>query len=252
MKRIFLISAVVSTIFAAGVQAGSEHHTHWGYSGSQGPEKWSTLSEENKECGIGTRQSPIDIDEGKSVKTGLETITFNYSPVNPEILNNGHTVQLNYTPGSYIEVGGVRYDLLQFHFHSPSENTVSGRPYDMEMHLVHKSKLGKLAVVGIFIKQGQENLVLKTAWSNMPAKAGGHQVLPGAKLNAADLLPSNKAYSHFKGSLTTPPCSEGVNWFVMKNPIELSKQQVATFIKVIGNNARPVQTLNDRFVLSSD
>ncbi|MFV2056992.1 MAG: carbonic anhydrase [Thiohalomonadales bacterium] len=249
-KNLIVTLGIAGAILAAGVHAGSGHHSknHWGYKGLEGPEQWAKLSTEYSTCGTGTRQSPIDLAAGL-LQADMQPISFNYSPVAPEIVNNGHTIQLNYKPGSSISVAGKSYELLQFHFHSPSENTVSGKPFDMEMHLVHQSKQGELAVVAVFIRQGKENHNLKAAWENMPSKAGAHKVLSGVSLNAKDLLPSDKAYSHFKGSLTTPPCSEGVNWFVLNKPIEVSTKQLAKFIDVIGPNARPVQNLNDRFVL---
>jgi len=248
-KNIVMTLCVAGAILTGGVQAGSGHSSQWGYKGHEGPEKWATLSGEYATCGAGTRQSPIDLSKIGKVQASLEAIKFNYKPVATDIINNGHTIQLNYQPGSSITVADKTYDLLQFHFHSPSENTVSGKPFDMEMHLVHKSKDGDLAVVGVFIKQGKENPTLKPTWKNMPSKAGAHKMIAGVNLNASNLLPRNKAYSHFKGSLTTPPCSEGVNWFVMDEPIEVSTKQLAKFIDVIGLNARPVQNLNDRFVL---
>ena len=250
-KNILVTLCVAGSILAAGVHAGSGHVSHWGYKGHEGPENWANISGEYATCGTGTRQSPIDLAGIDGLKALMSPIKFNYNAVSPEIVNNGHTIQLNYKPGSSITVGQKTYELLQFHFHSPSENIVSGKPYDMEMHLVHKSKQGELAVVGVFIKQGKENRDLIAAWDQMPNKAGAHQELSNVSLNAKNLLPANNGYVHFKGSLTTPPCSEGVNWFVMNDPIEVSTKQLAKFIDVIGPNARPVQDLNDRFLLQT-
>lgn len=223
---------------------------HWGYSGTAGPSHWGQLSEAFKTCNSGTRQSPINVTETQAIKANLDALSFSYSPVQPEILNNGHTIQVNYAPGSHVRVAGKKYELLQFHFHTPSENKLAGKSFPMEMHLVHKSDDGQLAVVAVFIETGKENAVLKSAWEHMPTQAGKRAKLSNLKLSAESLLPKSREFAHFKGSLTTPPCSEGVNWVVLKTPIQVSKQQLAKFEKVIGENARPVQPLNDRFILA--
>ena len=236
--------------FAALSQASGQHSgAHWGYKGANGPENWSRLAEEFKVCGQGTRQSPINVAEENAIHADL-ALSINYKPVEPEIVNNGHTIQVNYAPGSSINIAGKNYQLLQFHFHTPSENKLGGKSFPMEMHLVHKSKDGKLAVVAVFIETGSENQELKAAWEQMPMQVGEHKKISNSPISAAKLLPKNKQYAQFKGSLTTPPCSEGVNWVVLKSPIHVSKQQLAKFQKVVGENARPVQPLNDRFVLA--
>jgi carbonic anhydrase len=234
---------------SVGANAGGGHGAHWGYEGHSGPEHWASLSKEFSTCGSGQRQSPIDINGGMSA--GLTPIQFDYRPAQLDILNNGHTIQVNRGEGSSITVDGERFDLLQFHFHTPSENTVGGKPYDMEMHLVHKSAKGELAVVGVFLKAGAENAVLGKAWAHMPGHAGVKEQVAAVSINPAELLPADRSYSRFNGSLTTPPCSEGVNWLVMKTPVEVSTAQVKQFAKVVGHNARPVQPLNKRFVLAA-
>ncbi|MCG6971030.1 MAG: carbonic anhydrase family protein [Gammaproteobacteria bacterium] len=250
-NRIILgVTASVLTIAVATVLEASSGHDHWGYTGQAGPENWGELKQEFTTCKTGTRQSPIDIDATQLVPANLGDIRFDYQPVTPEMLNNGHTVQVNYANGSRISVAEHQYELAQFHFHTPSENTVNGKAYDMEMHLVHKNTHGELAVVGVFFKQGKPNPELEKLWRQLPEKAGEKKRLSGIHLSAADLLPKNKSYTHFNGSLTTPPCSEGVNWFVINQPLEASAEQIARFAKIIGNNARPVQALNHRFILS--
>lgn len=247
-KKTLLCSAIALTILGAStIQAGDGHHAHWGYEGHAGPEHWGELSENFATCSSGKQQSPIDI-QSSAASNNLDNIVFNYQSISPEVLNNGHTIQANYAAGSGIEVNGKHYDLLQFHFHTPSENTVDGKPYNMEMHLVHKSKDGQLAVVGVFMKQGDQNDVLQKLWDNMPQKSGEKKQLQDVKLSALELLPTKRSYSHFAGSLTTPPCSEGVNWFVMDKPIELSAAQIKKFADTIGENARPTQPLNDRTI----
>lgn len=244
MKKIAL-TFVAASFISAGVIAG-EGNSHWGYKGHQGPEHWGELSAKFATCKTGKIQSPIDINFAELAKGKVDDIQFIYKDISLEIINNGHTVQVNYGNGSNMKVNGQQFDLLQFHFHTPSENTVNGKAYPMEVHMVHKNDKGELAVVGVFFKEGKHNPELDKAWSKMPTKGGGKEMLKDVSLNAANLLPGEKQFSHFKGSLTTPPCSEGVNWFVMQKPIEASREQIAKFNKVIGDNARPTQPLNDR------
>ncbi len=245
------IGYLISLLSIAPVvtHAGSGHD-HWGYTGSAGPEHWGELKQEFVACKTGTRQSPIDINLTQSLPANLGDIKFDYQSISPEVLNNGHTIQVNYSKGSSITVADREFELAQFHFHTPSENTVNGKAYDMEMHLVHKNINGELAVVGVFFKQGKQNAELEKLWRRLPEHSGGKQTLSDTSLSVADLLPQDRAYTHFNGSLTTPPCSEGVNWFVVKEPVEASAEQIARISAIIGNNARPVQKLNNRFVLS--
>jgi carbonic anhydrase len=168
------------------------------------------------------------------------------------MLNNGHTIQVNYAKGSRITVGGEQYELAQFHFHTPSENTVNGKAYDMEMHLVHKNAKGELAVVGVFFQSGSQNAELDKLWRQLPEKAGEQKTLADTSLSAANLLPQDRSYAHFNGSLTTPPCSENVNWFVIREPLQASAEQISRISTIMGHNARPVQNLNKRFVLNKD
>lgn len=246
MKTLKQAIFIVPVCFALNAQAGSSGH--WGYEGKQGPQNWAALKSEFAVCGEGKRQSPINID--RSVSADLGSIEFNYQDTDIEVLNNGHTIQVNNNAESSIRIGAREFKLLQFHFHSPSENTVGNKPYDMELHLVHKNDADELAVVGVFLKSGDANSQLDKFWSDMPAKKGKKMLK--ASINPQDLLPANKSFYHFKGSLTTPPCSEGVNWFVMKDPVEVSTGQVKKFLAVVGENARPVQANNGRFVLSKN
>lgn len=248
MMRI-VTTAALFAFLSTGAIAGKDHNgsdSHWGYEGQGGPEHWASMSKEFSLCGGGKEQSPIDISGAQT--TNLPAIQFDYKADSLEILNNGHTIQVNRAAGSGISVGGEKYELLQFHFHSPSENIVDGKPFPMEMHLVHKSAKGQLAVVGVFFKTGAKNAVLDQAWSHMPHHAGDKKKAGSVSINAADLLPADRGYYSFEGSLTTPPCSEGVKWMVLKAPIEASKKQIEQFTQVIGANARPVQPLHDRKV----
>ncbi len=224
--------------------------THWGYEGSEGPEHWGSLNPEYGECDGGKGQSPIDIKEIH--KGNIGSINFDYRNTQLKTLNNGHTIQVNYTTDSFITIENQVYKLLQFHFHSPSENTVSGKYYDMELHLVHKSDKGQLAVVGVFIETGKHNPVIQKIWDNLPSAVNSEKAVHSVTINAADLLPKNGSYYHFAGSLTTPPCSENVNWNVLKTPIQLSQVQIDRFVSIIGPNNRPTQPLNARSVMGID
>jgi methyl-accepting chemotaxis protein len=220
---------------------------HWGYKGTEGPQHWGDLSPDNILCKTGRSQSPIDIS--RIVSADLGSIEFDYRSTPLKILNNGHTIQVNYAVDSFIRVGGKTFKLLQFHFHSPSENIRNGSPYDMEMHLVHKNAQGQLAVVGVFLVAGKHNSYIETLWDKMPTVIGQEFTHPGIRIDAAKLLPGSGTYYYFSGSLTTPPCSEGVKWLVLKTPVEVSDAQVKMFLSIVGANARPVQPLNGRSVI---
>lgn len=228
----------------------AKQEVHWGYEGEGGPANWGTLKPEYATCGTGMSQSPIDIN--KTYKTKLDPIMFAYKDTPVKIVNNGHAIQVNYEPGSFMTVDGEKYQLVQFHFHAPSEYTVKGQFYDMEMHLVHKNDKGELGVVGVFLKKGAPNKLIQVLWDNMPQEINKENVVSGVSVNASGLLPKDTKYYHLYGSLTTPPCSEGVNWSVMKAPIEVSEEQIQKFKTTMGvDNNRPVQPVNKRFVLES-
>ncbi len=229
-------------------EAGGHGASIWSYAGKKGPSNWAKLSRDFRLCGRGTTQSPIDISaiSGASV----EPIEFDYNLTPLEILHNGHTVQVNYQPGSGITVGGERYELLQFHFHSPSEHSIAGRQAVMEVHFVHQSADGELAVVGVMMEAGEENMALREPWAIMPKKAGKPRLEARVLINARDLLPSDTGYYRYMGSLTTPPCSEGVNWYVLTQPISVGMEQVRRFAAAVGGNNRPIQAVNNRLVLA--
>ncbi|MCP5050201.1 MAG: carbonic anhydrase family protein [bacterium] len=225
----------------------NEEPVTWSYNGETGPQHWGNLKPEYAMCKDGKSQSPIDIST--TVAADLGDIQFNYQDTGLKIINNGHTIQVEYQEDSSIKIKDKTYKLKQFHFHSPSENTRNGNAYDMEMHLVHEDSEGQLAVVGVFMTQGNEHPHIKILWDNMPREAVEERELPEVLVNAAKLLPENGSYFHFDGSLTTPPCTEGVKWYVLKTPIEVSEEQVKLFLSVIGPSARPVQPLHGRTVL---
>lgn len=251
-KESVVLGIVLSLMLAlvpAIVSAHSEGHGHWSYSGRTGPAHWGELSPKFKACSEGRSQSPVDVrPSGKKTDRNIE---FHYRPTKIKIVNNGHSVQVNYDGGSYMLVDGTRYDLLQFHFHAPSEHTINGRHYPMEMHLVHKNKKGELAVVGVMFEEGDVNPVISKVWRYMPEEEGKVKVVE-ASVNVLDLLPSTRAFYSYSGSLTTPPCSEGVAWFVMKKPVTISARDLKAFTGTMGfDNNRPVQPLNGRAILES-
>ncbi|MFZ5764403.1 MAG: carbonic anhydrase family protein [Thermodesulfobacteriota bacterium] len=235
---------------AGPIFASSQHGPHWGYSGAEGPEHWGDLSPDYALCRDGRSQSPIDIIPsvaGKSDAVGLE---FGYRDMPLKVLNNGHAIQVNAGGDSTLRIGPAAYRLVQFHFHSPSENTVNGHAYDMEVHLVHRNEQGQFAVVGVFMEKGRTNPFVQTIWDNIPHAVNQEVEVAGASANAAELLPANGSYYQWSGSLTTPPCSEGVAWYMLKEPVQVSAEQVEKFVSVIGANARPVQPLLHRTVLA--
>lgn len=223
-------------------------HAHWGYAGEGAPERWAELSPENRQCAIGTRQSPIDIREG--IKVELEKINFDYRPSGFAVLDNGHTVQVNVAPGNALQVMGRRFELLQFHFHRPSEERINGRQYDMVAHLVHKDADGKLAVVAVLLERGRDQALIQTIWNNLPLEKGEPLTAPGL-LDLNQLLPEDRSYFTYMGSLTTPPCSEGVLWMVMRAPVQLSAGQIAIFSRLYPMNARPIQAGSGRLIKES-
>ena len=226
------------------------HHTEavcWGYEAENGPDVWGQLSPEYGLCCVGIHQSPIDIVNPTPAE--LPSITFNYQPTSLNIHNTGNTIQVVYPQGSWIEIDGTKYHLLQFHFHAPSEHTVAGDLSDMEMHLVHKSEDGTLAVIGVLIKSGSINTAFNPFWDHLPSVPGESKQIESVILNAYDLLPSRKHTYRYIGSLTTPPCSEGVKWFVLTTPVEMSESQIAAFKAIMSGNNRPVQPLNGRELL---
>ncbi|MDP2793667.1 MAG: carbonic anhydrase family protein [Sulfurisoma sp.] len=225
-----------------------EHRNiHWSYEGEGAPGNWSKLDPKNAACGAGRRQSPIDIREGV-IKVDLEPIKFDYKWTQFRVVDNGHTIQVNVGEGSTITVMGRGYQLVQFHFHRPSEEKVRGKAFDMVAHLVHKDDEGRLAVVAVLMEKGAaEHPLIQTLWNNMPLEAG-QELAPATAIDLNRILPEARDYYTYMGSLTTPPCTEDVLWMVFKKPIIVTEQQVAIFARLYKNNARPVQPANDRLV----
>ncbi len=222
---------------------------HWSYSGETGPRAWGGLRPDFSTCAKGTRQSPIDIRDGIAVD--LEPVQFDYRAGGFSVIDNGHTVQVNLEPGNSIVARGERYDLVQFHFHRPSEERINGRVFDMVVHLVHKDPEGRLAVVAVLLERGSAQPIVQTVWNNLPLEK--HQEAPArAVLDLNHLLPPDRGYYTYMGSLTTPPCTEGVLWMVMRQPVAVSPEQLEIFARLYPMNARPVQQASGRMIKQSN
>ncbi len=259
MKKILITALLGTGVIVAGCTSQKEpeatkgkevtkkepHKAEWGYKGDIGSDKWGDLSEKYKLCKTGKSQSPIDIRETKKEK--LPQIVFNYQESKLKVINNGHTIKVKYDEGNYIKYKDKRCNLLQFHFHTPSEHLIQGRAYPMEVHLVHKCEDESLLVIGVMMREGKEHKMISDIWKVMPEKAGESAEVD-IKIHAKYLLPENRSYYTYPGSLTTPPCTEGVTWIVMKNSIEVSKEQINKFKSLYDMNSRPVQPLNNRVV----
>lgn len=218
---------------------------HWSYEGEEGPDYWGTLSTAYATCQTGAQQSPIDIPASATV-TPASGLALAYQESGLKLVNNGHTVQANVDAGSTLTLKGKTYELKQFHFHAPSEHKINGKAFAMEMHLVHQASDGSLAVVGVLFEEGTENAFLKSFWSRLPAK-GAPDVTADARQRVESALPADRSSFSYAGSLTTPPCTEGVSWVVLKTPVTASKEQLELFKeKVELPTARPVQPVNGR------
>ncbi|MCM8596368.1 carbonic anhydrase [Accumulibacter sp.] len=226
-------------------ERGVNAHVQWGYEGDAGPDNWARLSPEYATCASGRRQSPIDIRDG--LRVDLEPIQFSYRPSHFRVIDNGHTVQVE-VDGSSLSLLGKRYELVQFHFHRPSEERIDGRASDMVAHLVHKSDDGKLAVLAVLLEKGSEHPIIQTVWNHLPLEKGEYVAPPDPTIDVAQLLPQDRSYHTYMGSLTTPPCTEGVLWLVLKQRQQISAEQLAIFARLYRNNARPIQATFSRMI----
>jgi len=225
---------------------------HWGYFGKEGPNYWGELAPEFATCKTGKNQSPINLKQQKAVgTTSLPGFDVYYRETALKLVNNGHTLQVNIPLGSYIKINGHRYELLQYHFHTPSEHQRDGFNYPMEMHLVHKDGDGNIAVIAILFQEGEENETLAELMSFLPQKLKQQEIHESVKIHPAKFFPADKKFYKYSGSLTTPPCSEGVYWMVFKQPIQASVTQLEKMHEYLGSNARPVQGQNARTLLKS-
>jgi carbonic anhydrase len=225
------------------------HDIHWAYNGEGGPQAWGALKPEFAQCAAGQRQSPIDIRDG--IRVDLAPVQFDYRQSGFSVVDNGHTVQVNVAPGNSITVMGRRYDLVQFHFHKPSEERINGRQFDMVAHLVHKDADGHLAVVAVLLQRGSAQPLVQAIWNNLPLEKGQELAAPDT-IDLNQLLPQDKRYYTYMGSLTTPPCTEGVLWMVMKQPVQVSTDQIDIFSRLYPMNARPIQSASGRLIKESE
>jgi carbonic anhydrase len=252
-------SRVSSFLIVAAVLVGStgrsQWKTQWSYEGTRGPDHWSELDPAYTPCNIGKEQSPIDIQH--TSKLDLPALHFEYrnGPLK-YLINNGYTIRVNYHDnagrGNFLIVGDKRYHLTQFHFHRPSEEYIDGRPFHMVVHLMHEAADGEVVGVAVLLQAGAPNSTVHQIWEHMPPNKGNEQEVPGVEVNPAGLLPNDFGYYTYKGSLTAPPCTEGVTWIVLKAPITVSQGQIEAFAKLYPHDVRPVQPLNGRIVQESE
>jgi carbonic anhydrase len=231
--------------------AGAEGHggeVHWAYAGENGPQAWGKLKPEFNVCAIGKRQSPINIEDSGTLQGPAEPLQFSYTASSGTVVNNGHTIQVDLYGDNTLTVRNSVYKLLQFHFHTPSEEQVNYRNYAMVAHLVHKNNEGQLAVVAVLLDPGVANALITKVWTYMPLDTSDRVRMPTGLIDMNELLPKDQRYYQFIGSLTTPPCTEGVLWMVLKQPTPLSREQIRLFQQLFPNNARPVQPVNGRAV----
>jgi carbonic anhydrase len=234
---------------ATSAAEGHGHQeAHWSYEGEAGPQAWGKLKPEFNLCANGKRQSPIHIEDSTTLQGPAEPLQFNYQASSGTVVNNGHTIQVDVSGDNAITVRGSTYKLLQFHFHNPSEERVNFKNFAMVAHLVHKNDEGQLAVVAVLLDPGVANALINKVWTYMPLDSGDRVRMPAGLIDMNELLPKDQRYYQFMGSLTTPPCSEGVLWMVLKQAMPVSREQLKLFAQLFPNNARPVQPLNGRAV----
>ena len=226
---------------------GAATASEWGYDGPHGPDHWAELSSDFAVCANGAFQSPFNIVP--DVDADLAELDISYGSMPVEVTNNGHTLVVTGGPSDHVRIGDTDWKLLQFHFHTPSEYMIDGKSFPMELHFVHQAADGRYAVIGVMIAEGAANPAIAELWNVAPYD---HDVTNGgpALIALRDLLPSNQSYMRFMGSLTTPPCNEGIHWHMLMTPITASAEQIDAFRSVFPNNARPIQPRNGRLVVA--
>jgi len=224
-----------------------QHAAAWGYTGLKGPTHWGMLDPSYRLASTGKHQSPVNIDSRQASVARLPELKFDYRRENISVFNNGHTIQHNESPGSFLYIGQDKFALEQFHMHTPSEHTVDGKHFDMEVHFVHKSMSGEVAVVGVFVRRDRKSTLRTLLLDDLPKASGETVTLDGTR-NPSDFLPRSREYFSYSGSFTTPPCTEKIRWIVMKQPIGVSPEVIDRFAAILHSNNRPVQMLNDRIV----
>jgi len=234
---------------AAAIAAAPKHGAVWSYEGELGPANWSKINVDWAKCSTGNRQSPIDLRDG--IKVNLEQVSFDYHPSSFSEVNNGHTIQVTVGGGNFITVGNTVYELQEFHFHRPSEEKINGKGTEMVIHLVHKSAEGKIAIIAVLLERGQPHRLMQTIWDNLPLEKL-ETVSPSIVIDPTDALPERRDYFTYMGSLTEPPCTEGVLWMVFKQPMQASPAQMALFSRLYPLNARPIQSTAGRMIKESN
>lgn len=246
LVSVFVTSCVTSRHEEAPASsAAASHaaeHVHWSYDGPEAPPEWGHLSPEYQMCAAGRAQSPVDLDVRHAESAAVAPLSIHYGARHAVEENNGHTIQDSVDPGDFVELNGTRFELQQFHFHHPSEHTLNGQHYPLEIHLVHRSSSGALLVVGVLAAEGEEHALLRTLFERLPHQHERREFT----LDPAALLPANHRYVTYQGSLTTPPCTEGVTWAVLTEPLLASAEQIARFSRLFPHNNRPVMPLNGR------
>ncbi|HOM14049.1 MAG TPA: carbonic anhydrase family protein [Rubrivivax sp.] len=243
--RVLTRSAVPAAGSSASAAAAARQ---WGYAGLTGPRRWARLDPAFAGCASGREQSPIDLRGGIAAR--LEPVRFDYRAGRFGVLDAGHTVQAVAPPGNAIEFGGTRYELQQLHFHRPSEERIDGRQFEMDVHLVHRDAQGRLAVVAVLLQRGAAQPLLHAVWQQLAPAADDDSAVP-AEIDPNQLLPQDRRYYSYMGSLTTPPCTEGVRWLVLRQPLTVSAPQIDAFAQRYPMNARPLQPAAGRVIRQS-
>jgi carbonic anhydrase len=252
-KKTTLVATVILALgggLSTAALAEEGMQRDWSYSGFQfpGPGAWGDVKAEYGLCKSGQLQSPINISSASAQKAPLPQIEFQYAPTFLRVVNTGHTTQVNLDKGRQIVVGGETYALIQYHFHTPSEEHIDGKSFPMVAHLVHQNATGKLAVVAVLFELGAYNPALSSLWARFPRIVGNEIAFPSVRVDVTKILPADRSYYTYEGSLNMPPCTEGVTWFVLKQPLMVSAGQIREFTAQHSVNARPVQALNGRQV----
>ncbi len=255
--RPLLGTALVGTAFSLGACGGDSEKsqtstepelTHWSYEGSEGPDEWASLDSEYGLCETGREQSPVNITGATSGK--FPPAMLFYTPENLTLTNNGHAIEVElHEPQSSMSIAGKTYGLAQFHVHTPAEEKVDGQSFAASIHLVHLTDEGDAAVLGLLAEPGPENPVIAKLIERMPLDPEETAEVEG-DADLTELIPNDTEAFRYKGSLTTPPCTEGITWTVFKQPITMSPEQLEAFTEAHPGNARPVQPLNGREILS--
>lgn len=250
-RKVSQLSLLAFVVISCTVSASAQKADSWNYFGKTGPLGWGKLDSSYKACSNGREQSPLDI-HGTHLNKDLKPIEFHYLTGYETIENNGRTIVVHVNPGSYIVAGGTRYNLVQYEFRTPSEETVKGRYTDMGVQFLHKSADGQQAIISVRLAENQDapNALLATLFAELPRKAGDTVKIKDM-VNPGGLLPPDRAYWTYMGSLTTPPCTEGVRWFVMQQPLTLSRTQLRSYSSLFRMNTRPLQDANGRQIEAS-